>query len=225
MQKDIKRWYSRLTRTGKILLYAAAVGLVWLLLQLINNIFNIVEITNNVVIIIFTILNVASILLIIFVFMQAAAIIYMMREENEMYREMMTKGRRHGNQMEQVAGRRNAASMTKRGARAANVNVSGMLTVDNINQKYPARWYKRATAIAEWKDITGPGIFTLQDDSSVKVEIIDATELGGGFFVGTWSGNRFFKWKRKLVLNKRTGRPQSYTSMRNAKKQLSKNAE
>ncbi len=222
MQKDIKRWYSRLTRTGKILLYAAGVGLVWLLLQLVNNIFDIIVVENNVVRIIFTVLNVVSILLIIFVFMQAAAIIYMMREENEMYREMMTKGRRHGNQMEQVAGRRSAASMTKRGARAANVNIGGMLTVDNINQKYPARWYKRPTTIAEWKDITEAGVYTLKDNTNVKVELIDATELGGGFFVGTWSGNRFFKYKRSLILNKKTGRPQSYSSLRNAKKQLSK---
>ncbi len=222
MQKDIKRWYSRLTRTGKILLYAAGVGLVWLLLQLVNNIFDIVVIENNVVRIIFTVLNVVSILLIIFVFMQAAAIIYMMREENEMYREMMTKGKRHGNQMEQVAGRRSAASMTKRGARATNVNIGGMLTVDNINQKYPARWYKRPTQIDDWKDITEAGVYTLKDNANVKVELIDATELGGGFFVGTWSGNRFFKYKRSLILNKKTGRPQSYSSLRNAKKQLSK---
>jgi len=222
MQKDIKRWYSRLTRTGKILLYAAGVGLVWLLLRIVNGIFDIIVIENNVVNIIFTVLNVIAILLIVFVVMQAAAIIYMMREETEMYREMMTKGRRRGNQMEQVAGRRSAASMTKRGARAANVNIGGMLTVDNINQKYPARWYKRPVAIAEWKDISEAGVYTLEEDSSVKIEIIDATELGGGYFVGNWTGNRFLKYKRTLVLNKKTGRPQSYSSLRNAKKQLSK---
>jgi len=223
MQKAIKQWYSRLTKTGKILLYAAAVGLVWLILQLINNIFGILLVENNVVRIIFTVLNVASILLIVFVVMQAVAIIYVMREENEMYREMMTKGRRHGNRMEQAAGRRSQASMTRRGARGMNVNVTGMLTVDNINQKYPARWYKRPSLVAEWKDITEPGMYALESDSKQKVEIIDATELGGGFFVGTWTGNRFYQWKRVLVLNKRTGRPQSYSSLRNAKKQLSKN--
>lgn len=222
MQKELQRWYSRLTRTGKILLYAAIVGLVWLLLQLINNIFNIIEVTNQIVSIIFIVLNVVSILLIIFVIMQAVAVIYVMREENEMYREMMTKGRRRGSQMEQIAGHRNPASMTRRGSRGMNVNVGGMLTVDNVNQKYPARWYKRTTAVAEWKDISEPGLYTLASDSSFKIEIIDATELGGGYFVGTWSGNRFIKWKRNLVLNKRTGRPQSFSSLRNAKKQLSK---
>lgn len=223
VKKYIKQWYSRLTRTGKILLYGAAVGLVWLILQLINNIFGILLVENNVIRIVFTVLNVASILLIIFVVMQAAAVIYVMREENEMYREMMTKGRRHGNQMEQVAGRRSPSSMTRRGARAMNVNVTGMLTVDNINQKYPARWYKRPTSVAEWKDISEAGLYVLESDKKNKIEIIDATELGGGYFVGTWTGNRFFQWKRVLVLNKRTGRPQSYSSLRNAKKQLSKN--
>ena len=222
MRKDIERWYSRLTRTGRILLYAAGVGLVWLLFRIINGIGGFLVIENNVVNIVFTVLNVVAILLITFVVVQAAAIIYMMREENEMYREMMTKGRRRGNQMEQVAGRRSAASMTKRGARNASVNLGGMLTVDNINQKYPARWYRRGTAVSEWKDISEAGVYTLEDNSNVKIEIIDASEVGGGFYVGTWSGNRFLKYRRTLVLNKKTGRPQSYSSLRNAKKQLTK---
>ena len=165
MRKDIERWYSRLTRTGRILLYAAGVGLVWLLFRILNAIFGFLIIENNVVNIIFAVLNGVAILLITFVVMQAAAIIYMMREENEMYREMMTKGRRRGNQMEQVAGRRSAASMTKRGARNASVNLGGMLTVDNINQKYPARWYRRPTAVSEWKEISEAGVYTLEENS------------------------------------------------------------
>ncbi|MCP5098988.1 MAG: hypothetical protein GY943_25835 [Chloroflexi bacterium] len=219
MQKDIKKWYSRLTRTGKILLYAAGVALVYLLLALINRIFGIVNVDLGVFGII---LNVVAILLILFVVLQAAAIIYMMREENEMYREMMTKGRRRGNSMEQAAGRRSQASMTKRGAQSAQMHVRGILTVDNINQKYPAKWYKRPSVVTEWKEIKEPGIYALDSENKPKVEIIDASEVGGGFFVGTWEGNRFLKYKRKLILNKRTGRPQSFSSLRNAKKQLSK---
>ncbi len=220
MKKDIKIWFSRLTRTGKILLYSAAVGLFWLLLGLINNIFNLVEL-DGVFRIIVIILNVIAILLIIFVFMQAAAVIYMMREENEMYRTMMTKGRRGGNSMEQVGGRRSQASMTKRGSQAQAFS-TGFLTVENINQKYPARWYKKPALIADWKEIKEAGLFALEADPKTKVEIIDATELGGGYFVGTWEGNRFAKYKRILVLNKRTGRPLSYSSLRNAKKKISK---
>jgi hypothetical protein len=217
MQKDIKKWFSRLTRTGKILLYAAGVALIWLLLGLINNIFDIIDVNLGVVGII---LNVVAILLIVFVILQAAAVIYMMREENERYREMMTKGRRRGNSIEQAAGHRTQASLTRRGAQSAQMHVRGVLTVENINQKYPAKWYKRPSIVSEWKDITEPGLYALNNSDKTKIEIIDASEVGGGFFVGTWEGNRFFKYKRTLILNKRTGRPQSYSSLRNAKKAL-----
>jgi len=220
MQKDIKIWFSRLTRTGKILLYSAAVGLVWLLLGIINNIFNIVEI-DGALRIVFIVMNVIAILLIIFVLMQAAAVIYMMREENEMYREMMTKGRRRGNSMEQVGGRRSQASMTRKGAQSQAFS-TGFLTVENINQKYPARWHKKPKLISEWKEIKESGIFALESDPKVKIEIIDATEMGGGYFVGTWEGNKVMKYKRILVLNKKTGRPLSFSSLRNAKKKISK---
>lgn len=221
MQKQLEKWYSRLTRTGRILLYAAAVGLVWLLFRLANAIWGFLPELPQAVNITFLVLNVIAILLITFVVAQAAAMIYMMNEESEMYREMMTRGRRGGSQIEQVGGRRDAGSMTRRGARNMRTAVSGHLTVDNVNQKYPARWYKRATAIDDWKDIEEAGTYTLNGDSKLKVEIIDATEVGGGYLVGTYEG-RFVPFRRKLVLNKKTGRPQTYTSLRNAKKQLSK---
>lgn len=223
MRKQFDRWYSRLTRTGKILFYAALVGVVWLLLQIINSIFNIVPPFRELGIGWLAVtLNIIAITLITFVVAQAVAIFYLMREESEMYREMMTKGRRRGSQMDQMTGHRNPASLTRRGARAQNAYMAGHLSVDNINQKYPSRWYKRPTKVADWKDIQEPGIYVLDSDSSTKVEIIDATELGAGFLVGNFEGNRFLKWKRKLVLNKRTGRPQSFSSLRNAKKQLTK---
>lgn len=223
MRKQIDRWYSRLTRTGKILLVAAAIGLVWLLLQLINAIFGIVPTLGQAGLgVLAIILNTIAFLLIFFVILQAAAIFYFMREENEMYREMMTRGRKGGSQMEQVTGRRNAGMMRRAGrGMQQGAYMTGHLSVDMVNQKYPARWYKRPSLVSEWKDIEEPGTYALASDPKQKYEIIDATELGAGFLIGTWEG-RWVKWKRKIVLNKRTGRPQSFSSLRNAKKQLDK---
>lgn len=221
MPKQIEKWYSRLTRTGRIFLYSALVGLAWLIFRLLDAIFGFLPELNQPVRIVFLILNIVAILLIVFVVAQAAAIIYMMNEESELYREMMTKGRRGGSQMEQVGGRRDKGSMTQRSARNMRVAISGHLTVDNINQKYPARWYRRPDLVDDWKEINEAGTYALTSDKNKKVEIIDATEVGGGYIIGTWDG-RFVQWKRKLVLNKKTGRPQTYSSLRNAKKQLSK---
>lgn len=223
MRKQIDRWYSRLTRTGKILLVAAAIGLVWLLLQLINSIFGIVPTLGEAGLgVLAIILNSIAIMLIVFVIVQAVAIFYFMREENEMYREMMTRGRKGGSRMEQVGGRRHPG-MARRGGRGMqqNVYMAGYLTVDSVNQKYPARWYKRPTKVSDWMEIEEPGLYALESDGKQKYEIIDATELGAGFLIGTWDG-RFVKWKRNIILNKRTGRPRSFSSLRNAKKQLSK---
>ena len=221
MPKQLEKWYSRLTRTGRILLYAAIGGVVWLVFRISNAIFGFLPELNQAVSIIFLILNIIAILLIIFVVAQAAAIIYMMNEESEMYRNMMTKGRRGGNQIEQVGGRRDSGSMSRKGGRNMQVAVAGHLTVDNVNQKYPARWYKKPVVVEDWKEIQEAGTYALSLDKKKKVEIIDASDVGGGFLVGTWNG-RFVKWKRVLVLNKKTGRPQTYSTIRNAKKQLPK---
>lgn len=221
MQKQIEKWYSRLTRTGRILLYAAIVGLVWLIFRLVDAIFGFLPELPQAVNITFFILNIVAILLITLVIAQAAAMIYMMNEESELYRQMMTRGRRGGSQLEQMAGRRDAGSMTRRGSKNMRMAVAGHLTVDNVNQKYPARWYKRATPVEDWKEIEEPGTYILSSDKKQKIEIIDATEVGGGFLLGMYEG-RFVPFRRKLVLNKKTGRPQTYTSLRNAKKQLSK---
>ena len=220
MPKQIKKWYSRLSRTGRILLYAAGVGLAWLLFQLLNTIFGFLPELPQWARVLFIVLNVIAILLITFVVAQAAAVIYMLNEESEMIREMMTRGKR-GSQMQNVAGHRNAGSMTRRGARNMQTAVGGLLTVDAVNQKYPARWYKRPTVIADWMEIEEPGLYALSEDRKQKIEIIDATEVGAGYLIGTFEG-RFVQWKRKLVLNRKTGRPQTFSSLRNAKKQLSK---
>ncbi|MEM7333771.1 MAG: hypothetical protein AAF490_16915 [Chloroflexota bacterium] len=221
MPKQIEKWYSRLTRTGRILLYAAIVGLVWLIFRLLDAIFGFLPELNQALNITFLVLNIIAILLITFVVAQASAIIYMMNQEGEMYREMMTKGRRGGNQLEQLGGRRDQGSMSRRGAKNMRVASAGHLSVDNINQKYPARWYRQATVIEDWKEIQEAGTYALSADKKKKVEIIDATEVGGGYLIGTWDG-RFVKWQRNLVLNKKKGRPQSYSTLRNAKKQLPK---
>lgn len=222
MRKHIEAWYSRLTRTGKILLAAAIVALVWLLLQLINSIFGIVPTLGELGLgTLSFILNTIAVLLIVFVIMQAVAIVYFMREENEMYREMMTRGRKGGRQMDQVGGRRHPGMM-RGGGRSSQPHVfmTGHITVDMINQKYPARWYKRAEKVSDWMDIEEPGVYTLESGNQ-KYEIIDAVELGAGYLIGTWEG-RWIKWKRHIMLNKRTGRPRSFSSLRNAKKQLVK---
>ena len=221
MPKQIEKWYSRLTPSGRYLLYGAIVGLVWLIFRILNAIFRFLPALPQAVNIIFVVLNISAILLIVFVIAQAAAMFYMMNEENEMYRNMMTKGKRGGSQMEQVGGRRDSGSMSRKGARNMRVAVAGHLSVDTVNQKYPARWYKQPEIIAEWKEIEEAGTYALSSDKKKKAEIIDATEVGAGFLIGIFNG-RFVQWKRELILNKKTGRPQTYSSLRNAKKQLSK---
>ena len=213
IQKRMKTLYGNYTRVGKILLGAAIVSAVWLLLYFINWIFNIVPLNLGIF---GLILNLVAITFVVIAVVQAVTLNYVMEQNKEMYREMVTQGRRRGAMVQ------NQSKPMMRSGKKPRAFVSGHLSVDNINQKYPARWYRRATQITEWKEISEPGLFVLQSDTKPKVEIIDAKEIGGGFFIGTWEGNRFVKYRRQLVLNKQTGRPQSYSSLRNAKKQLSK---
>ena len=222
LRKAIELWSSRLTQTGKIILWAAIVGFVWFLLQILNAIFGHVvpRFSDLGLGWLAFVLNLAAFLLVFMVVVQIAFTYYSYQEAQKNYREMIVRGRRGGNRMEQMAGRRTRASGQRRGASAANMRMTPDLTADQINRHYPMRWFKKATLVEEWKDVTEAGVYALTSEPKKKIEILDASEIGGGFYLGTWSGR--FVPTRDIVVNK-AGKPVNFATLRLAKKGIPRN--
>ncbi|MEM7118343.1 MAG: hypothetical protein AAF614_38295 [Chloroflexota bacterium] len=218
LRKAIDLWSSRLTRTGKIILVAAIIGFVWLLLQTINGIFGIVPTLGELGLgILAVILNIVAILLVAMVVAQIGFTYYTYQEAQKSHREMIVRGRRGGNRMEQMSGRRHRGSGQRKSARSANMRVAPDVSADQINRHFPHRWMKKPDLVAEWKDIKEAGIYALEETPKEKIEILDAKEIGGGFYLGTWSGR--FVPQRSIVTNK-AGKPINYATLRHAKKQI-----
>lgn len=220
LRKAVDLWSSRLTQTGKIILGAAIVGLVWIILQIINRIVGLVprfsEI-NTFLGILAIVLNIAAVVLIVMVIAQIAFTYYTYQEAMKSHREMIVRGRRGGNRMEQMAGRRHRGSGQRKSARNTNMRVAPDVSADQINRHFPHRWLQKPSLVSDWKEIKEAGIFALEESPKEKIEILDAKEIGGGYYLGTWSG-RFIP-QRSIVTNK-DGKPINYATLRHAKKQI-----
>ncbi|MCA9996551.1 MAG: hypothetical protein KDE56_12420 [Anaerolineales bacterium] len=222
LRKAIELWSSRLTQTGKIILWAAIVGFVWFLLQMLNAIFgHVVPRFSDIGLgWLAFVLNLVAFFLVFMVVVQIAYTYYSYQEAQQNYREMIVRGRKGGNRMEQMAGRRNRASGQRRGASAANMRMTPDLTADQVNRNYPMRWFKKPTLVEDWKEISEAGVYALSSEPKKKIEILDASEIGGGFYLGTWSGR--FVPTRDIVVNK-AGRPVNFATLRLAKKGIPRN--
>jgi hypothetical protein len=219
LRKAIELWSSRLTQTGKIILGAAIVGFVWIILQILNAIFGHVvpRFSDFGLGWLAFILNLIAFALVFMVVVQIAFTYYSYQEAQKNYREMIVRGRRGGSKMEQMAGHRNRASGQRRGASASNMRMTPDLTPDQLNRHYPMRWFKKPTLVEDWKEVKEAGLYALTSEPKKKIEVLDASEIGGGFYLGTWSGR--FVPSRDIVVNK-AGKPINFATLRLAKKSI-----
>ncbi len=220
LQKDIKNWYARLEQRGKIILGVAIVGLVWLIFQLIWAIAgggSILPAWLSIP------LNIVAVALVSLVIAQFVMMRRMQRNFQENLREAMTRGKRGGNRAEQISGVRNRGSMRARGGGVNMQQAMSMMTqvsTEDLDKQYRPKIRPKATVIEKWAEIEEPGLYALIESPKAIVEIIEATEIGGGFFVGKYSEDGIVK-ERNLMTHRSTGEPLRFDTLRNAKKALS----
>lgn len=219
LQKDIKNWYARLEQRGKIFLGVAVAGLVWLIFQLIWAIAGGAGLLPAWLAIPINMLAIALIGLVIAQFVMMRR---MQRNFQENLREAMTKGRRGGNRAEQIGGVRNRGSMRARGGMNMQQAVSMITQVstEDLDKQYRPKFRPKATVVEKWAEIDQPGLYALEESPKAVVEIIEATEIGGGFFVGKYSSDGLVK-ERHIMTHRTTGEPLRFDTLRNAKKALS----
>lgn len=219
LQKDIKNWYARLEQRGKIFLGVAVVGLIWLIFQIIWAIAggaSLLPVWASIP------LNVLAMALVGLVIAQFIIMRRMQRNFQENLREAMTKGRRSGNRAEQIGGIRNRGSMRARGGMNMQQAVSMITQVstEDLDKQYRPKIRPKATIVEKWAEIEEPGLYALEESPKAVVEIIEATEIGGGFFVGKYSADGIVK-ERNIMTHRSTGEPLRFDTLRNAKKALS----
>ena len=221
LQKDLTLWYSKLEQRGKIFLGIAAVGVVWLIFQLIWAIAGQEPFLPAWLAIIINLLFAFLIGLLIAQFIMMRR---MQRDYEANLRQVMTKGRRGGNRAEQIGGVRNRGSMRQRGGMNMSKAVSMITQVDveDLDKQYRPKPFAKPTIVEKWQEIEEPGMYALSATPKLKVEIIDAQDIGGGFFVGKYSDDRFLK-DRRIMTDRSSGEPLRFSSLRNAKKALSGN--
>lgn len=215
MIKDIQKWYKSMETRGRIFLAVAVLGLIWLLVQLV------LAITGNALTLgwLGFILNTIAFLLIGLVVAQFFMLRRMQNEYEENLKEMLVKGRRSGNPGAQIAGHRNRASGRRASSAAAPsmAAISTGITVENVDKHYRPQVIGRPTVVSDWSEVEVGGVYALEETPKTKVEFIDASDIGGGFFVGKYSGR--YVQERTLITNNK-GEPVRYATLRNAKQAL-----
>ncbi len=216
-KKDLQLWYGRLERRGKLVVFLAVIALIWLIARIVLAIAGV-----SLGLGIFgIILNILAIILISLVITQFIIIRNMMRDARSTYKEMAMRGKRGGNPMENIAGNRNAGSLRKRGGNNSMAAVSAMTGISQsmIDKQYrPQVVGGKPTVIEDWMAIEEPGMYALVSAPKAKVEIIEATALGGGYFVGKYSEGVLKE--RTLMMHRGTGEPLRFQTIRHAKKAL-----
>lgn len=216
LKKDLQLWYSKLEVRGKLILGAAIVGLLWLLIQIGFGIAGRPLLSGWVAFV----LNLVAVALVALVVAQFFLIRSMLRNAREQYKEMAVRGRRSGNRAEQITGVRNRGSLRRRSGNSMGQAVS-MITqvkVEDLDKQYRPKPLAKPTLVADWKAVAEPGLYALESKPKEKVEIIDAADLGGGYFVGFY-GEGLLK-ERTLLTHRQTGEPVRFSTLRNAKKAL-----
>ena len=219
LRKDIKVWYSRLQPRGKAFLAVAGVGLLWVIFQLI---WGIAVGTRLMPPWLSFILTTLAILAVTLVVTQFVVMRRMQRNFESNLREAMTRGRRGGNRAEQIGGVRNRGSMRARGGMNMQQAVSMItqVSVEDLDKQYRPKIRPKATVVEKWSEIEEPGLYALEESPKEVVEIIDANEVGGGYFVGKYSADGIVK-ERRIMTHRSTGEPLRFVTIRNAKKALS----
>lgn len=216
LQKDLRQWYARLQTRGKLILAAAVIAFLWLVFQLIWGIATRTPLVGGWVAIVLNTLAVALVTLIV---VQFIVVRRMQKQYEANLREALTKGRRGGNRAEQIMGVRNRGSMRNRGGvnMAQAVSMITQVSVEDLDKQYRPKPLAKPTLIDDWQDISEPGLYALQSEPAAKVEIIDAADIGGGYFVGRYSTSGILK-DRRIMTHRQTGEPLRFDTLRNAKK-------
>lgn len=224
-KKEWKQWYPNLKIWGKVLFFAAVVAFLLLLFQFVNWTIGLflpggspVPTLGSLIGFWALLINTLLIGLVVFVVAQFVLLRSMRQEQLEEHRQMIMRGRKGGNPMEAISGVRNRGMRPGR-APQMNQRVSYNVSADKINQQFRPKLLARPTKVVAWKDVTEPGVYALAAQPKDKIEIIDATEVTGGYYVGRWYKGRFFR-SRHLALHKKTNTPLQFSSVRSAKKYL-----
>ncbi|MCO5185727.1 MAG: hypothetical protein M9941_18315 [Anaerolineae bacterium] len=226
IKKEWKLWYPNLKVGGKVLFWGAVVALILLLLQFTNwlsGFFSpdgetLVPTLGDLIGFWALLINTILIGLVVFVVAQFLLLRSMRQEQLEEHRQMITRGRKGGNPLEAMSGVRNRGMRPGR-APQMQQRVAYNVSADKINQQFRPKLLARPTKVVAWKDITEPGVYALVAQPKDKIEIIDATEVTGGFYVGRWYKGRFFR-SRQLAMHKKTNTPLQFSSVRSTKKYL-----
>jgi membrane protein implicated in regulation of membrane protease activity len=217
LKKDIRFWYSKLERRGRIFLGLAIAGLIWLLVQFGFALAGRPLLSGWPALI----LNLVSLTFITLIVAQFYMVRTMTRNAREQYRELAVRGRREGNRAEQVTGMRNRGSMRRRGGTQTATQAISMITqvnVEDLDKQYRPKPVARPKLVADWKEIAEPGLYALESSPKQKIEIIDAADVGGGYFVGIYAGSLLKN--RTIMTHKHSGEPLRFSTLRNAKKAL-----
>lgn len=219
LRKDFDRWYKQLRPVGRILFYVAIVGAIWLVAFLIMSLIGGILPTGNPWSIIFFVINLIIATIIGLVLAQFFLLRRMAKQQLEAQKRMITGGQRRGPRVQQP---KITPRMARGGGRAQSsmqqVALTGAVSVDDIEAQYRANPIARGEKIDSWQEIDDAGVYVMEA-SGQKVEIIDASNTIGGYFLGKWEGGRLKT--REIVTNSR-GEPIHFTTLRNAKQYLVK---
>lgn len=217
-RKDVTLWYSRLQTRGKVVLGFAVAGFVWLLVQIIGNIALGSPILGGWPALL---LNLVAGILIGLVVAQFFVMRNMQRNFEQNLRSSLTKGRRGGNRAEQISGMRNRGSTRNRGGNTMQsaLQMVTQVSPEDLDKQYRPKPLSKPTLVDKWQEIEAPGMYALNKSPKAKVEIIDAADIGGGFFVARYSTKGLLK-DRRFMTHRQTGEPLRFDTMRNAKKAL-----
>ncbi len=218
LRKDFKLWYSRLQPRGKAFLAVAGLGLFWLLFQLIWNIATGAPLLGGWLAFLLNLLAGTAIGLVV---AQFFVMRNMQRTFEANLRESMTKGRRGGNSAENIMGVRNRGSMRSRGGNnmQSALSMVNQISPEDLDKQYRPKLRAKPTLVEKWQEIESPGVYALSEAPQAKVEIIDAADIGGGFFVAKYATEGLIK-DRRFMTHRQTGNPLRFDSLRNAKKAL-----
>lgn len=217
-KKDVTLWYSRLEKRGKIFFAVAVLGFVWIIFQLIWNIATGSPLLGGWLAFV---LNLVAAMMVGLVVAQFFIMRNMQRDFDQNLRQSLTKGRRGGNQAEQIMGKRNRGSMRQRGGQMQQaLSMINEIDPDDLDKQYRPKMFAKPTIVEKWQEIEDAGLYALAESPKAKVEIIDAADIGGGFFVGKYGTDGIIK-ERRFMTHRKTGNPLRFDTLRNAKKALS----
>lgn len=219
LKKDLQLWYTKLEKRGRILVWVAVAALIWLILQFViggiarqtwfSVIPNFVRIP----------LNILCVLLVALVIGQFYLVRSMLKEAQEQYQQMMVRGRRDGGGMN-ITGTRPRTAGKQGKAMSQMAQALPALSADLLDKQYRPKPLAKPTLVKDWKEVAEGGVYALESNPKAKIEIIDAADIGGGYFIAYYQGGMLKE--RTFYTAKNNDDPVRFDSLRNAKKVLDK---